>query len=413
MKKYKVIWKSLMIILLLVLYIYIVYIQSIPDNIVIFEGETVNLKTILGLKAEVTGENEAIATVASNQNKVINNAGKSTAKISLFEKIHLKDVNIDVLPKTKVIPVGSIAGIKLYTSGVLVVGMSEIQGIDNKKYKPYENTGIEEGDTIISVNSNEISTTEDLIEKVNSSSGNEILVKYIHNEKTVECSIKPVQTSASEYKLGLWVRDSAAGVGTVTFYDPENKSFGALGHGITDIDTEQLIDIASGEFVTTKILNVVKGESGTPGRIQGTVENQKNIGTIYKNTKFGIYGTVDNLSSLNIDTSKAMELALRDEIQTGKATILCSLENEKIEEYEIEIEKIYKDNNYDNKSMLIKVTDERLLEKTGGIIQGMSGSPIIQNGKFIGAVTHVLVNNPTEGYAIFGDIMLKQIKMSH
>ena len=142
-----------------------------------------------------------------------------------------------------------------------------------------------------------------------------------------------------------------------------------MGHGITDIDTEQLIDISSGEFVTTKILNVIKGESGNPGRIQGTVDNQKNIGTIYKNTKFGIYGKVDNLSSLNLDNSKEMELALREEIKTGKATIMCCLENGKVEEYEIEIEKIYKDNNYDNKSMLIKITDERLLNKTGGIIQ--------------------------------------------
>ena len=343
MKKHQLIFKILMIILLLVLYIYIVYIQSIPDNIVVFEGEVINLKTILGLKADLTQEDDVIETISSNQNKVINSVGKKTAKISLFDSIFLKDVNIDVLPRTKVIPVGSIAGIKLYTSGVLVVGMSEIQGIDNKKYKPYENTGIVEGDTIVSVNSNLINTTEDLIDKVNSSSGNEMSIQYIHNEKTLQCSIKPVQTSNSEYKLGLWVRDSAAGVGTVSFYDPESKRFGALGHGITDIDTEQLI--------------------------QGTVENQKNIGTIYKNTKFGIYGTVENISSLDIDTSKEMELALRDEIQTGKATILCSLDNEKVEEYEIEIEKIYKENNYDNKSMLIKITDERLLEKTGGIIQ--------------------------------------------
>ena len=182
------------------------------------------------------------------------------------------------------------------------------------------------------------------------------------------------------------------------------------GHGITDIDTGELINIASGEFVTTRILNITKGESGNPGKIQGTIENQVNIGEIDKNTKFGIYGKVDNLSGLSIDTSKEMEVATRDEIQLGKATILCSLDNKTVQEYEIEIEKIFKENNYDNKSMEIKVTDERLLEKTGGIIQGMSGSPIIQNGKFIGAVTHVLVNNPEEGYAVFGDIMLKQAR---
>ncbi len=188
------------------------------------------------------------------------------------------------------------------------------------------------------------------------------------------------------------------------------KHLELCGHGITDIDTGELINIASGEFVTTRILNITKGESGNPGKIQGTIENQVNIGNIDKNTRFGIYGKVDNLSGLSIDTSKEMEVATRDEIQLGKATILCSLDNKNVQEYEIEIEKIFKENNYDNKSMEIKVTDERLLEKTGGIIQGMSGSPIIQNGKFIGAVTHVLVNNPEEGYAVFGDIMLKQAR---
>lgn len=369
MKKNKLVWKVSIIIILLIIYTYVVSIQSIPDNIVIFEGESISLKTMLGLKADLTERNEVIETLSRNQTNTINSSGKKTVKLSLFENIFLKNINVDVLPKTKVIPVGSIAGIKLYTSGVLVVGMSEIQGIDNKKYKPYENTGIEEGDTIISINNNKIETTEELIEKVNACNGNELEIQYVHNEKTLECSIKPVQTSNTEYKLGLWVRDSAAGVGTVTFYEPSTQSFGALGHGITDIDTEQLIDIASGEFVTTKILNVIKGESGNPGRIQGTVDNQKNIGTIYKNTKFGIYGKVENLSSLNIDTSKEMEVALRDEIKTGKATIMCSLENGKVEEYEIEIEKIYKENNYDNKSMLIKITDEQLLDKTGGIIQ--------------------------------------------
>ena len=365
----KIVWKILLIFLLLIIYTYVVLIQSIPDNIVIFEGESISLKTMLGLKAYITDKDEVIETLSSNQTSVINSAGKRTVSLSLFENIFLKNVNVDVLPKTTVIPVGSIAGIKLYTSGVLVVGMAEIQGIDNKKYKPYENTGIEEGDTIISINNSKIESTEELIEKVNSCNGNSVEIQYLHDDKTLECSINPIQTANREYKLGLWVRDSAAGVGTVTFYEPSTQSFGALGHGITDIDTEKLIDIASGEFVTTKILNVIKGESGTPGRIQGTVDNQRNIGIIYKNTRFGIYGKVDNLSSLNIDKSKEIELALRDEIKVGKAKIMCSLENGKVEEYEIEIEKVFKENNYDNKSMLIKVTDERLIEKTGGIIQ--------------------------------------------
>ena len=288
--------------------------------------------------------------------------------------------------------------------------MSEIEGIDNKKYKPYENTGIEEGDSIISIDNTKISSTEDLINTVNSSSGKDLSIEYVHNNKTATCSITPVKTADSQYKLGLWVRDSAAGVGTVTFYDPSSKNFAALGHGITDIDTENLINIESGEFVTTQILNISKGESGNPGKIQGTIENQSNIGEIYKNTKFGIYGRVTNPSILNIDFTNEIDIALREEIKLGKAHILCNLDNTYPKEYEIEIEKIYRENNYDNKSMKIKVTDENLLSKTGGIIQGMSGSPIIQNGKFVGAVTHVLVNNPLEGYAVFGDIMFKQIR---
>ena len=410
MKTTKNIKGIILIIILLVVYIYVVSIQAIPDNIVIFEGENIGLRTIFGLKADLVDNKEVIETLSNSQSKVINDTGKKNVKLSLFENIFVKDVTVDVLPKTTVIPVGSVAGIKLYTSGVLVVGMSEIEGIDNKKYKPYENTGIEEGDTIISINNENIATTEDLVNNVNLSEGKSIKVGYKHNEKAQECSITPIQTSNNEYKLGLWVRDSEAGVGTVSFYEPSTQSFGALGHGITDIDTEQLIDISSGEFVTTKILNIVKGESGNPGRIQGTIDNQKNIGTIYKNTKFGVYGKVDNISSLTLSSSNEMEVALRDEIKVGKAKIMCSTENGKIEEYEIEIEKIYKENNYNNKSMLIKITDERLLEKTGGIIQGMSGSPIVQNGKFIGAVTHVLVNNPTEGYGVFGDIMIKEMK---
>lgn len=397
-----------LILILLVVYSYVLVISNIPDELVAFEGENISMQTLFGVKIKTNSD--SIETSSNNNQSIASKSGKTTLEVSLFDNVLVKNVNVDILPKTKVIPVGNIAGVKLYTSGVLVVGMSEIEGEDSKKYKPYENTGIKEGDTIIGIDENKINTTEELVNTVNKSQGNSINVKYIHNNETKECSMSAVKTNSSEYKLGLWVRDSAAGVGTVTFYDPTSKTFGALGHGITDIDTEELINIASGEFVTTRILNITKGESGNPGKIQGTVENQQNIGSIYKNSKFGIYGTVNNLSSLNIDTSKEMEVALRDEIELGKATILCSLDNQKPQEYNIEIEKIYKENNYNNKSMQIKVTDERLLEKTGGIIQGMSGSPIIQNGKFIGAVTHVLVNNPQEGYAVFGDIMLKQSK---
>ena len=404
----KVFYRIILLTFLLLIYMYVLVINYIPSEITIFEGENINLKTILGIT--INSEDEALTTSANTGEKTINKVGSEKLTVNLFKKLFIKNIDVSVLPRTTVIPVGSIAGVKLYTSGVLVVGMSEIEGEDDKKYKPYENTGIEEGDTITKINDETINSTDELIEKVNNSNGSEIKIEYIHDEKTKECSITPVKTDAEEYKLGLWVRDSAAGVGTVTFYEPSTRKFGALGHGITDIDTGDLLNIASGEFVTAKILNIKKGEDGNPGKIQGTVDEQETIGEISKNTEFGIYGTLANISNLNIDASKEMEVALRDEIQLGKATILCSLDNNKVEEYEIEIEKIYKENNYNNKSMEIKITDERLIEKTGGIIQGMSGSPIIQNGKFVGAVTHVLVDSATEGYAIFGDLMIKQSK---
>ena len=399
----------LLVFFLLIIFIYILAFENIPNNLVLFEGEKISIGNFFGINVDDVNF-DSVETASNVKNGVINKAGNTTLKVSLFNNIPIKDINVSVLPRTTVIPIGSVAGLKLYTSGVLVVGMSEIEGIDSRIYRPYENTGIEEGDTIIEINENIINSTEDLINNVNKSNGNEVNIKYLHDKETKQCSIMPVKTNNNEYKLGLWVRDSAAGVGTVTFYEPDTKSFGALGHGITDIDTGELIKIASGEFVTTRILNITKGEKGKPGKIQGTVENQKNIGNIYKNTKFGIYGKVDNISSLNINSSKKMEVALRDEIKLGKAKILCSLDNHDVEEYEIEIEKIYKENNYDNKSMQIKVTDSRLLEKTGGIIQGMSGCPIIQNDKFIGAVTHVMVNNPEQGYGVFGDIMIKRLK---
>lgn len=354
----------------IIIYMYTLVITSIPGKMVVFEGEKITIKTLLGLNLMEKSES---MTVSSNvNNSKIDEVGVKKLTLNLFDKLPLKSINVSVLPRTKVIPVGNIAGVKLYTSGVLVVGMSEIEGKDNKIYKPYENTGIKEGDTITKINNKYISSTDDLIDNVNKSKGDTIEVTYIQNEQTKECSITPVKTDEDEYKIGLWVRDSAAGVGTVTFYEPDTKTFGALGHGIADIDTGELLNIASGEFVTTRVLNITKGEKGNPGKIQGTIENQQTIGEISKNTGFGIYGKVDNISSLDIDASKEMEVALRDEIKLGKAKILCNLDNKNVQEYEIEIKKIYNENNYNNKSMEIEITDERLINKTGGIIQGMS-----------------------------------------
>ena len=298
---------------------------------------------------------------------------------------------------------------KLYTKGVLVVGMAQIDVGDNEKKKPYENSGIEQGDIILEVNNSQIKNTQDLIDEVNNSEGKPLTIKYSKNEQTLNTSITPIKTN-NEYKIGLWVRDATAGVGTLTFYEPSTNLFMSLGHGITDIDTEKIVDIATGELITANIVSINKGRKGIPGEIRGTIDTGNTIGKIYKNTNFGVYGLVTNKNYLNMNTNEEIEVASREEIKEGKAEIICQLDNNTKRKYNIEIERVYRNNNQDNKSMLIKITDQELLEKTGGIIQGMSGAPIIQNGKFIGAVTNVLVNDPTQGYGVFADMMIKQMR---
>lgn len=403
MKLYK---KILILLFLIIIFIYTCNITLLPTNMILIQGETLNLKTMYGITIGETKEGQETLQASSNINKnKVDDIGKLDVNLSLFGKLTVKDMTVNVIPKTTVIPMGKAIGMKLYTDGVLVVGMSEING-----KKPYENSGIQEGDRIVEINHEKVDTTNELIETVNQSNGKVIEVKYKRDEETITTSIEPVKTDDNQYKLGLWVRDAAAGVGTMTFYEPSSGMFAALGHGITDIDTSDLIQIANGELVTTNILSIVKGEKGSPGEIRGTIENGVSFGSIYKNTKYGVYGSIINKNKLGQNSSNEMEVALRNEIKTGKAQILCELQDGKVETYEIEIQKLFINNNEDNKSMVIKVTDKRLLEKTGGIIQGMSGAPIIQNGKFIGAVTHVLVNDPTVGYGVFADIMIKQLK---
>lgn len=394
--------KILIVLILCVIYVYVCNICMLPDNITLMQGEVLNLNTIFGINLNPSETMQA----SSNLNKkTIENVGKLDLNLNLFDLFSVKDVTVNVIPKTKVIPLGKAIGMKMYTEGVLVVGMSEIEG-----QKPYQGSGIEVGDTIIEINSTKIDNTDELTKCVNSSKGQKLEIKYISDKKEKTTNIEPVKTSENEYKLGLWVRDAAAGVGTLTFYEPSTKKFATLGHGINDVDTDQLLNIANGELVTANIVDIVKGEDGTPGEIRGSIERGESLGNISKNTNFGVYGDVTNVSRLNLDKSKEMEVANRSEIKPGKAEILCQLENGKIESYEIEIQKIFKENNQNNKSMLIKVTDEELVQKTGGIIQGMSGAPIIQNGKFIGAVTHVLVNDSKTGYAVFADLMIKQMR---
>ncbi len=390
MKKIKPI---LLIFLMLIIYTYYCSIVYFPNNIILFQGENIKLNTIFGItisqKNYNYGETDTIkynkkdeSTISTTTQNTVQSdfeednktpkIGTSKITLDLFGTIPLKQIDVNIIPKTKVIPLGKSIGLRLYTKGVLVVGMSEIQDQNNNKIKPYENTGIEEGDTILSINRNKIQNTDQLIKSVNNSNGKTIQIEYMKDktEKIIKTNITPVKTGENEYKIGLWVRDAAEGVGTVTFYEPTTGQFAALGHPITDVDTGDIINISNGELITSKILSVIKGEKGKPGEIRGIISNGLKIGDIIKNTNFGIFGNVSQLINMQIqEESKEIQVALRNEIKEGKAYILCELETGKIEKFEIEIKKIYAGNNYDNKSMLIKISDQNLLEKTGGIVQ--------------------------------------------
>ncbi len=354
----KILKKSLVIALLTIILIYTVNVTGMPNNVILFENEKLNLKGIFGI--ELKEEKKKVIEVSSSGNKIEDR----TITVSLFNLINLKKIEVSTIKNTKVIPLGNTVGIKLYSDGVLVIGMTEVGGC-----KPYENTGIKEGDLITKVDNVGVTTTTELIECVNNSAGKNVEIEYIRDGVEYVTNIEPVKTSDNSYKIGLWVRDGAVGIGTATYYEPESKKIATLGHGIIDRDTDKLITIESGELATVTITRIKKGEKGNPGEISGIINGERIIGDIDQNTKFGIYGNLWETSILGINEENALEVALKEEIKVGKAKILLALEDGIRKEYEIEIKKIYKNNTENNKSMLIEITDKELIEKTGGIVQ--------------------------------------------
>lgn len=303
------------------------------------------------------------------------------------------------------VPLGKSAGIKLFAKGVMIVSLAPVE-TGEKTMTPARDAGLREGDVISKVNGHDVSTAEALSEAIEGSEGRicDITVERDGITKTVK--IKPaIAASDKKARIGAWVRDSMAGIGTLTFYDPESGTFGALGHGICDVDTGRLMPLASGVLMPAVISAIKKGEVGSPGELCGAFDLSKEMGTLIINNTVGVYGRFekDELPT----SAKAIPVAARSEIKRGKATILCNIEGEKISGYEIEITALPTGSGEYPNNMSIKVTDKELIEKTGGIIQGMSGSPIIQNGKLIGAVTHVLVNDPLRGYGIYIGAMLE------
>lgn len=306
----------------------------------------------------------------------------------------------------EVYPGGISIGVKINNKGALVVGYSDISTHEGLSESPGKVAGIELGDIIEEVNGENIETCSDLISKVKTCRNDEMTVKILRGNSELTKKISLIKED-NEYKIGLWVRDSTAGIGTLTFYDKDSKTFGALGHPITDGDTNVSFNIKSGILLRSSVLSIKKGERGNPGEIKGLFINEnESIGNIEKNTNSGIYGDA-SVELINPNFNKAMTVAYRDEIKEGHAQIITTVEDGGAKAYDIEILKLLPQDEPGSKSMIIKIVDPVLLEKTGGIVQGMSGSPIIQNGKIIGAVTHVLINKPDVGYGIYIEWMLQ------
>lgn len=308
-----------------------------------------------------------------------------------------------------VIPLGRTVGIKLFSDGVMVVGLSEI-ATDNGAASPAAVCGLQTGDIITHINREEVDSIEEVQSLLQCIAGEKMSIRIIRDEKQVQLTAQAVQCSTDgAYKLGAWIRDSMAGIGTTTFYDPETGIFGALGHGINDIDTALLMPLQTGSIMYASVTNVKKGISGKPGELQGAFEVNRDMGELYANTAGGVFGVLSDKSLAGC--AQAVPVAVRDEVKVASATILSNITGNTVEEYAIEIIRIFPNTEGQTRDLMLKITDPRLLESTGGIVQGMSGSPILQNGKLVGAVTHVLVNDPTQGYGILAQNMLSQAKI--
>lgn len=319
--------------------------------------------------------------------------------------IPFKDVKVKNTSAKEVYVSGEAVGIYMQTKGVLIIDTGEILSENGEKETPARDI-VKPGDYIVAFNQDKIKCKQDLLDELAELDEKEVTLKVRRGKETIPLSVTPVKDKDGEYKLGIWVRDDTQGIGTLTFVD-ENGRYGALGHGISDVDTGGLLSIADGKLYNARILGVRKGEKGNPGEISGLIryDSENILGNISENSKNGIFGTfrADQLEAMNLEK---ISIGYKQDLKTGPASILCSTDGE-VKEYAAEITRIDMNHEDTNKSFVIQVTDKELLEKTGGIVQGMSGSPVIQNGKLFGAVTHVFVQDATGGYGIFIENMMK------
>ncbi|MDB2158845.1 MULTISPECIES: SpoIVB peptidase [Clostridium] len=388
-KKFLCLVSLLMTPILFLILITAVCLIKLPDKIYTKNDETV----------------PSIAPIGNTITKIDDDSNKY--EIKFLGMIPLKSVEVEKIKDLELYPGGVPIGVRVSSEGVLVVGYSDIEINNEKEESPGKVGGLEIGDVILKINGIEMHNSRDLVKAIKQSEKDSIKVDILRHGENITKIVTLKKENNKDYKIGLWIRDSTAGVGTMTFYDDTSKKFGALGHPITDSDTNEPFLIKDGDVIESSIISIRKGEKGSPGELKGIFINESNpTGEIDKNTQSGIFGQL-NSNILQKSDIKRLKVGFRDEIVPGKAKIITTIDENGPQEYEIEIEKLLNQNVASSKSMVIKVTDPRLLEKTGGIVQGMSGSPIIQNNKIVGAVTHVLINKPDTGYGIYIEWMLQ------
>ncbi|MGM0874153.1 MAG: SpoIVB peptidase [Bacillota bacterium] len=385
---------------------------KIPTSMTVFESQNVSMQNSIPVNASQDAE-EAFTVQMNSDGKTLdvhgNKAGEGEVVFDLAG-FPVKKVGVNVLPNFKVIPGGQSIGVKLNTLGVLVVGHHQINTLEGKK-SPGEIAGVQVGDIITNINGTKIEEMSDVTPFIQNAgkTGEPLDLVLTREEKEIKTKLYPQKDENDRsYRIGLYIRDSAAGIGTMTFYDQKSKKYGALGHVISDMDTKKPIVVEDGQIVRSTVTSIEKGSNGNPGEKLARFSGDREvIGNITRNSPFGIFGEL-NQDINNGVMNKAMPIALSNEVKEGPAKILTVVTDDKVEEFDVEVISSVPQKFPATKGMVIKITDEQLLEKTGGIVQGMSGSPIIQNGKVIGAVTHVFVNDPTSGYGVHIEWMLNE-----
>lgn len=374
----------------------------IPDTLSVQRGEAVSIGGFLPVTKTVKSEDGAVESFGMLNTE---ECGTYEMEVRLLGIIPVKDVTVHIVDHTEVIPCGVPIGIYVHTNGILVVDVGDVEAENGSQQSPAKHI-LKSGDYILAVNGTEISEKEELVAAVNASEGESVNLTVRRDGEQIQCEITPVSCGAGEYRIGAWVRDDMAGIGTMTYVDGEGN-FGALGHSISDTDTESQVEMSEGKAYLVDIVNIIKGEKGNPGELVGQIQyySQNEIGVIEENNSEGIYGSLDSLPD-ELGNAEPVPVGYKQEIQSGNAQILVELDGV-FQYYDIEIDNVDLNPSETNKSIRFRVTDQDLIDKTGGIIQGLSGAPILQNGKIIGAVTHVFVSDPLEGYGIFIEDMLE------